>query len=447
MTIIRLLVGSLLIVLFCQILGFGRNLVYAPAPADNPLKGFMPYIGQYNTFPRDFPHSIEWFYIPLKDVQTDYNTFNWQLLENRLNEIAGRGHHAIFRFYIDYPDQPYGMPNFLSDVPKNSYSDYGNGTNNTSYSPDYGDSRLQLAILNFIQALGQRCDGDPRIGFVQVGLIGFWGEWHTFPHLTWMASTAFQNQVLDKFDQYFNKTYILVREPKPGTNPTTRNIGFHDDSFAYETLPPPDYNFWGKIISAGVSDIWKREPIGGEIRPEVQDCMWNDPPSCVPAGQEYDLCVTTTHASWMLNQGAFRGLTGAPRDRAIAGAKKLGYEIYVPSVEISKRYASNLRATIQLRNTGVAPFYYNWRIDLAVLNANTNTVVKTWSSGFDLRQVQPTAPDQFLFFNRPAKLRVGSYKLLVRVVNPLANGKPFKFANQTQDQDLIGWLTLDSFVN
>ena len=28
---------------------------YAPAPADNPLKGFVPYAGQA----KDFPHSME----------------------------------------------------------------------------------------------------------------------------------------------------------------------------------------------------------------------------------------------------------------------------------------------------------------------------------------------------------------------------------------------------
>ena len=27
-----------------------------------------------------------------------------------------------------------------------------------------------------------RYDGDPRIGFVQLGLLGFWGEWHTYPY-------------------------------------------------------------------------------------------------------------------------------------------------------------------------------------------------------------------------------------------------------------------------
>ena len=38
------------------------------------------------------------------------------------------------------------------------------------------------------------------------------------------------------------------------------------------------------------------------------------------------------------------------------------------------------------------------------------------------------------------------YQLLLRVPNPLANGPPLRFANQTQDRHLPGWLTLGEFM-
>ena len=37
---------------------------YAAGPADNPLKGFVPYAGQG----RDFPHSLEFNYLPLASM-------------------------------------------------------------------------------------------------------------------------------------------------------------------------------------------------------------------------------------------------------------------------------------------------------------------------------------------------------------------------------------------
>ena len=39
-------------------------------------------------------------------------------------------------------------------------------------------------------------------------------------------------------------------------------------------------------------------------------------------------------------------------------------------------------------------------------------------------------------------LGVGQYKLVLRVINPLPNGRPFRFANAAQDADILGWLTL-----
>ena len=39
---------------------------YAPAPADNPLKGLVPYAGAAN--PDGFPHSMEFSYFPLSAV-------------------------------------------------------------------------------------------------------------------------------------------------------------------------------------------------------------------------------------------------------------------------------------------------------------------------------------------------------------------------------------------
>ena len=41
-------------------------------------------------------------------------------------------------------------------------------------------------------------------------------------------------------------------------------------------------------------------------------------------------------------------------------------------------------------------------------------------------------------------VKSGTYKLAIRVPNPLKTGHPLKFANKTQDADALGWLTLGS---
>jgi hypothetical protein len=416
------------------------TLSYKAAPADNPLKGFMPYQGAYA-----FPHSLEWFYLPLKDLQTDYDAFAWSPLDSRLDAIAARGHQAIFRIYLDYPDHEYGVPGFLSHVPKNAYSDAGNGTHATSYSPDYGNADLQRAVLSFIAALGARYGNDPRVAFITAGLLGFWGEWHTFPHGTWMATPTFMNQVLDAYESAFPHTLILAREPKTGVSMSRPRLGFHDDSFAYSTLAPTTWHFWPHITAAGLQDSWKDRPVGGEVRPEVQGCMWNDTP-CTPAGQGFDLCVTTTHASWMLNHGTFSGALGATQlQRATEGAQSLGYTLHVPRATLEPVGTGQaLHGTVTLENRGVAPFYYPWTVQMAALDGAGH--LSTWSTDWDPRTVLPGSPITWTFHVPGHGLASGTYTLLLGVMNPMSGGHALKFANTTQDQQRNGWLSLGAFT-
>jgi hypothetical protein len=415
------------------------SLAVSAPPTNNPLKGFMPYQGAYTTF----PYSMEWNYLPLRSLMSGPTNFNWTNLESLVCDIAGRGHQTVFRVYLDYPTLPTGIPQYLLDAGLVTYS-YTDYDNTISVCPDYQNLLLDQALTNFIAALGARYDGDPRIGFITVGLLGFWGEWHTYPHDSWFASIAVQDSVLTAYQAAFTKTKLLVRWPV-GTNPSARPIGYHDDSFAYETLDPPECNFLGLLKAAGETNKWLTQPIGGEVRPEVQPCMWDtSQTNCVPTGQEFNQCVDLTHASWMLNQGVFSpGFTGAQRDLALAGAQRLGYSLCVSNAVLVDAWATTpLHVSVGLRNVGVAPFYYDWTVQLAALNSS-NTFEKNWLTTWKLSSLLPSTTNTVwscVITNHG--LGVGQYKLVMRVLNPWPLGVPFRFANTAQDADIPGWLTL-----
>ena len=112
-----------------------RELSYRPAPLGNPLIGFMPY--RLDNSDR-FPPSMEWFYVDLKDLMDGPESFTFEEgLEPQLNDIASRGHQAVFRVALDMPASgKSGVPQFLLDrgVRLRRYEEYGGG-----WSPDYGD--------------------------------------------------------------------------------------------------------------------------------------------------------------------------------------------------------------------------------------------------------------------------------------------------------------------
>jgi len=439
----RIILGVALVFCWCSLASAEAHyysLGLSGGPTNNPLKGFMPYAGAYTTF----PHSMEWNYLPLRSVMSGPTNFNWAELEALLSNVASRGHQTVFRFYLDYPTLPTGIPQYLLDagLATRSYTDYGN--NGISVSPDYENPLLDQALTNFISALGRRYDGDPRIGFITLGLLGFWGEWHTYPHDSWFASTAVQDEVMTAYEAAFAKTKLLVRYPS-GTNPAVRRLGYHDDSFAYQTIDPPAWMFLGLLEAAGDTNKWRTQPIGGEVRPEVQPCMWDvSQTNCVPAGQEFTRCVELTHASWMLNHTAFNpGFTGAQKDLALAGARRLGYTLCVSNALLVDASVSEpLNVTLELGNVGVAPFYYDWPVQLGVLNTN-NELLTAWTTSWQLSVILPAATNALWSFSQTNHgLGIGTYKILLRVQNPLSNGVPFRFANDAQDSDLAGWLTL-----
>ena len=417
--------------------GEWMSLDYTSAPADNPLKGFMPYMGAYEN-----PHSMEWFYMSLKDLMNGPDSYTFDTgFEPQLTEIASRGHQGVFRVYLDYPSKPSGIPAFLlkDGLKTQEYSDFGGGK-----SPDYNDPELVSTLEKFIAELGKRYDGDPRIGFITIGLIGFWGEWHTYPHDDWMASTDTQNRVLKAFDNAFTKTRLLVRYPIADSG--SMNIGFHDDSFAFETLNTDSWRFMGRIEGAGLEDAWKTKPIGGELRPEIQTSIWDNPPDA--NAEDYNLCVNESHASWLLNQSFFTdsAFIGENLDRAVEGSKKLGYELYVSSVNIKNVAVKGpLGVDIKVQNKGVAPFYYDWKVQLAVLDMS-NKIIKTWDTDWKLTGIIPReAEKQLSFLQDKHGLGKGKYKLVMGVANPMPEGKALRFADKNQDKDVDGWLTLTEF--
>lgn len=431
----------------------GIALPYAPSPPDNPLKGFIPYLRADSSF----PHSLEWDYTRLSDLMTGPTNFNWAPFDAKIEAAASRGHQFFARFYLEWPGRATGVPQYL--IAEGLKMRTWTNTNTQPFppaidhTPDYEDPRLRAALTNFIHALGRRYDGDPRLGFVGLGLLGTWGEWHNSPNDQWFASKIVQQEVMNAYEAAFQKTKLVARYPA-GLNDHRyadngrRPIGYHDDSFAWATVHTgqrnEDWFFETRLRSAGALDKWRSQPIGGEVRPEVWPCLFNEP-SCAPKGQKFDRCAAVTHVSWLCNEGVFRGkIQGEPRARAIEAVRRMGYELHIASASIAMN-GEQLALSLTVTNTGIAPFYYDWPIVLGAVNQQ-NQLAATWKPEWKLTSVLPNEKAPAWRFVAPVKsLPPGAYQLLLRVPNPMPNGSPLRFANQSQDRTVPGWVTLGEF--
>lgn len=425
-----------------------KMLRYVPAPAGNPMKGLVPYAGDY----RDrFPHSLEFGYVPLSELVVGEKQYRWDPLERLLDSVADRGHQTVFRVWIEYPGHSEGVPAFLEknglQVTRWKHSDTGPAK--FVRTPNYNDASLRMTLRDFIAELGKRYDGDPRIGYITAGLLGLWGEWHNYPRVNLMPNKEVQTEVMDAYERAFRQTPVLLRYPAGPDDwayaeNQDRPFGYHDDSFAWATLDTgrneDNWFYMSALKRAGVSaqQKWTNYPIGGEIRPELWGQIFDSEPANSMA-QDFAFCVQQTHATWLMDSGMFR--SKQPSER-VASAKqqvsRMGYEFHIQSVEITRPSRAQTRVTLRVANTGVAPFYHPWKVEIApVYDVGLGKPVSTdwkvtgllpgdnardWT--IDVANEQPAVQDT---------------PFAIRIVNPLPGGIPLRFANEYPDDSPPGW--------
>ncbi|MCY1136451.1 DUF4832 domain-containing protein [Actinoplanes sp. Pm04-4] len=458
-------------------------LAAAPGPIDNPLKGFAKFYSPGGNQNVGYPHALTWGYFGLSEIMTSASncgSYNWSIVDNMLAETASYGNQAAIRVYLTYPggtgSHPANAipPCFTGNVAMRADT-YWNVTH-----PDYDNPFALTALKNFIAAFGARYDGDPRLGFLHLGLVGLWGEWHTWPYDTdtadgrpnYMPSDANGAQLVAAFDAAFNRTKVEIRYPDAaGGAANNRDIGYHDDSFCFRegsplqgvTLPQSlggaSYAQLQRNLATGTENKWITSSIGGELRPEIQSTAFASWPNGSGAVDNLKACLELTHASWMINEQS--GGYAAGDANVGAAVRLMGYNLTVDNAYYRDTASGSTNVGVRIANTGVAPFYYPWTVTLGLKNSG-GTVVRTWDTSWDLRKVQPLTIRNFpdwnaggdyrdfgyrQYFQHTADLSGlanGSYQWVLRVKNPLeavsANARKLRFANATQQSD--GWLGL-----
>ncbi len=427
-----------------------KFLKYAASPVENPLKGLVPYSRSEAGL---FPYTMEFSYIPMSKLIIDDNQYNWQPMEKLLDDIAGRGHQAVFRIFLEYPGKKDAIPAFLIEkglkIHRYRTDDKSNET------PDYNNPHLRKAIKELITALGKKYDGDPRIGFMTAGFLGAWGEWHNYPRSELFASKEVQAEVMDAFEAAFKVTPVLLRYPVGEGNDkylsnAKRGFGYHDDSFAWATIDTgkeaDDWFFMAKMKDAGddAENKWKTQPIGGEIRPEAWGKVFDLNPD-IGEIQDFRECVSVSHVSWLMDSGMLHADKRASAERtkrAMEEVRRMGYEFHVRGVTLGALVDGKLDVKVEVENLGVAPFYYDWQLEFGIIGKDGSVLKTIQGKGKIIGLLPGDKPRVWREMLAVQGIKAGNYQLALRIANPLPKGMPVRFANETQDQHQFGWLSL-----
>lgn len=397
-------------------------------PIHNPLKGFRPNAGSKIYSP------LRRIYVKWSDIEK-CEADDPARLTSYLNEIAASAPAVniklVPRVYLDWDGTRDGKGN-----PKQYWP-------GDLHRFDYQSPEFLARLRRLIGRMGAAWDADPRIAFVQMGLIGWWGEMH-HPSVT----PSMMELLTTEFKKAFPQKKVLVRTvDEPFMN---AGFGNYYDTFAYWDREPERYTQdpgpqavpWGLINR--YPDQWKSAPMEGEVeyswqnnRPEARPLeTFGKNPDETLANERFRRYMIGKfrryHISYM---GWIADFNDQDRD-VVAGAaianEAMGYRFVITQFEWTPSVTDKLSLRFSVRNDGSAPFYQKWPVALALLDPATRAVIwqtdlkvdlrtwmpgENWDEGAEAWKVPPKVYQVEESVSLPSGLKQGDYVVALAILD------------------------------
>lgn len=413
--------------------GIKRNVDfdYKKVETCNALKGFVSWDG---SSANNLPVSLTYVPVKLNSVLLAKDKYDFSVLENKLNEMQNKGLQCIVRFVSEEPGYDY-TPDFIYDlgVEKISY-DYGG---KTCFTPNYKNQIFIDILVDFIISFSTKYNGDARIACIQTGLIGHWGEWHTYYCKEAMASLEQQKQLLDAFGKYFSKSCVAIRIPTAGGAVENVSIGIYNDMF----FSDDDDSYMRELFDkSNLWSRWKKGMITGEFAPGLQnDFLKNLNNTNL---EKYNDRLNEFHNSSLLMSHVFdfsqEEIDSIGKLKLINISNAMGYDFFVKSAVIEMN-ADEYTLSVEIENRGVAPFYYDWPVYIALFDGNS--IVEKIQTNWKISSIETKSVKNFSFSFVPSESN-RDCSILIGVPNVMEKGVPLRFSNLTMDKDVSGYFTV-----
>ena len=379
----------------------------------NPLKGFRSSLGREHEYGTLIKTYFKWN--ELEKSECDGVDKIKKACDARWHGCEQKNIKLIPRVYLAWPRRESGWP-----------ADMKEG--------DFTSDRFKQRVIALIKKLGKAWDNDSRVAFVEMGLIGQWGE------MEWPdTSDEIKAAMAAQFAASFQNKLVMVRWPNT-YNDDIYNFGCFWDSWAHH-----DQRYYGFHLM-NPSPRWKTAVIGGEVaynwgNSYIQPGKSPDESLSKPVHRDYVLdeirSLHGNHVGWI---SSYDHGNESVRAGAELVQRALGYRFVISEVTYPKRIDTDAAFTVsfKVKNTGSSPFYYNWPVEVSLLDANTKQPVwkgsytnldirnwmpgDKWDAGNDTYAIPPelyTASQSFV----PSGVSSGSYIIALAILDP-AGGRP-----------------------
>lgn len=328
---------------------------------------------------------------------------------------------------------------------------------NTPITGGYFDPSFPERVTKLVEKMGEAWDNDPRVAYVEMGIIGEWGEHHdpdlsTYwpPHdepehvanRTWIP--GMEKILGDAFTKAFKNKKVMVRYAYEFKD---YEFGIYWDSWSQPQEIVRGYEEMKKL-----GDRWKTQPIGGEITWNWGDLAKFKSFEEVVA-DEYTRDVTIEQIR-NLHCNHLGGITWADfndpefKINAEILQKSMGYRYVLSDFSYNKviKKGKPFDISFKVVNTGSSPFYYNWPIGISLLDSKTHQKIwgtqlndvniSEWMPGEDWsttkKEYTKSAPVNEIksTITIDQNLPDGDYIIAISVLDPAGMAPSLRFANE-----------------
>ncbi len=233
--------------------------------------------------------------------------------------------------------------------------------------PDLDDPIVLAAHLDFIRRLGAGYDGHPVLDHVDLGSVGWWGEWHMSQSSSApMPTPETQRKIVDAYLAAFRKTRLVMLI---GGGPMLKyavaqgagwradclgDMGGFSKTWCHMRMAYPKM-----LTQADALDTWQTAPVAWETCWDMR--KWVDEGWSLRFIFNYALAL---HGSYINNKSAPLPPGEHVRVEIERFLRRLGYRLVLKALRhpAAARPGEMLRLAMKWQNLGSAPCYKPYRL-------------------------------------------------------------------------------------
>lgn len=397
------------------------------------------------------------------ELEPQPGKIDYGLIDKLLKECREAGQQLTFRVMCCSTSkrQPY-HPKWLKEIGGRELQADHSGVSPLPI-PDMDDPTVLERHLDFIKRLGERYDGHADIDHIDLGSIGWWGEWHLSRcNSAALPSLESRKKVVDAYVNAFRKTplLMLIGDKECLRYATERGTGWRADclgdlgGFSNSWCHMRHgYPFW--LQRGGCGDAWKTAPVAWETCWDMR--RWVQEGWSLRYIFNYALAF---HGSYLTNKSEPLPAGPEVRSEIERFLRRLGYRLVLRELKHPARVQSGgkMKLAMNWQNVGSAPCYRPYRLAYRLTGDNGvekvflgSTTVNHWLSGSsDLSVHQfieepkdlPLGPVNEVAeaVTVPEDLPLGKYVLSIAVVDGMTGKPVLKLGIQGRAED--GWYPL-----